>query len=118
MALALDELLGGLLSLGYALSNLPSHLLIDCLDAGPTPLAHVAGAVGELLRPPRRLDCSFLGLPSTLCGVVRAPRPDLDGVADRRGVDHGGRHLSPLVACASRSVLSRLQRPGQEPGGI
>jgi hypothetical protein len=93
------------LSLGDALLDLPGRITVDFLDAGATPLAHLARAVSENLGCPRGLDCSLLRFPSTLRGVVRALRADLDGVADRRGVDHGCRHLPPLVAC-------RLQRPG------
>jgi hypothetical protein len=39
----------------------------------------------------------------------------------RRGVYHGCCYLPALVGCADRSVpdcLSRLRRPGQEPGGV
>jgi hypothetical protein len=121
VALALDELLGGFLSLSDALLDLPGRLSLDFLDAGLTPLAHLACAVGALLGYPRGLDCSLLGLPRTLRGVVRAPRADLNGVAKRCGVDHGGRQLSTLVTCAGGEILeclSRLQCLRDEPDGI
>ena len=121
LALTLDELLGGLLSLSDALLDLPSRLALDFLDAGLTPLAHLARAVGALLGHPRGLDCSLLGLPRALRGVAPAPRADVNGVANRCGVDHGGRHLSPLVARAGGDILkclSRFQRSGHEPNGI
>jgi hypothetical protein len=120
-ALALDELLGGPLSLSDALPNLPCCLALDFLDAGVTPLAHLVRVVGELLGRPRRLDCSFLGRASTLRGVTCAPHADRDGVANRCGVDHGGRDLPTLVTCARRDILeclSRLECPGEEPCGV
>jgi hypothetical protein len=41
---------------------------------------------------------------------VRASRADLNGVANRCGVDEGGRHLSPLVACAGGDIFKCLSR--------
>ena len=118
LALPLDELGGGLLRLGDTLFDLPARLALHVLDASLTALAHLARAIGACLGLPRGLDCPLLGLPGTLRGVARAPRADLDGVADRRGVDDGCRHPPPLVARAGGNVLSRLQRPAKKPGGI
>ena len=106
LALPLDELGGGLLRLGDTLFDLPARFALHVPDASLTALAHLACAFGERLGLPRGLDGSLLGLPGTLRGITCAPRADLDGVADRRGVDDGGRHLPPLVAHAGGSVLS------------
>ena len=96
----LDELVGGPLRLIYAPFDIPARLTFHVLDASLTALAHLTRAFGKRLGLPRGFDRSLLGLASSLRGVVRAPGADLDGVADRRGVDDGCRHLPPTVACA------------------